>query len=382
MPGPAVSASQRNRPRPDLRRQLVGIVEELYDLGRVLEVYEISGGYINRSFRLVVQRDGIQKDYLLRKYNPAIAEQEVKFEHALINHCVAKGLAVAARVIANRQGITFIRLADSKRFFAVYEYLQGEDKYSWDNPALKDEEFVSASKILANFHTAAQGFDPGKLRGGQPPIHDLLPTFKPTFKRLANIGRKSKFQRFFLAHLENILQSVDNARISETDISRMPFCPIHCDFHPGNLKYENNRVVGIFDFDWSRIDLRLFDVCMAVDYFCCSWDRKDDGQLRLEKADLFLNAYQEELCRTGGMQPFHELEIKNLPAMLAAANLCIINWIVSTYFTDDDLNDDEYLTYIKHSVALMYSIDAYKNEIFQMASAIYRIGGKMEPTGS
>ena len=49
----------------------------------------------------------------------------------------------------------------------------------------------------------------------------------------------------------------------------MPHCAIHCDFHPGNLKYENNRVVGIFDFDWSKIDLRLFDLRMAVDDLGC-----------------------------------------------------------------------------------------------------------------
>ena len=192
MPGPTVSASQRSNLQPDLHRQLVEIVEEFYDLGQVAEVYEISGGYINRSFRLVVQRDGIQKDYLLRKYNPAIAEQEVKFEHALINHCVVSGLAVAARVIANRQGVTFIRLSGSKRFFAVYEYLQGEDKYSWNNPALNDEEFISASQVLANFHSAALGFDPGKLRRAEPPIHDLLPTFTAAFKKLAETGRESK----------------------------------------------------------------------------------------------------------------------------------------------------------------------------------------------
>ena len=372
MPSPTVSASQRGNPHQDLRRLLVAIVEEFYDLGQVAEVYEISGGFINRSFRLVIQRDGIQKDYLLRKYNSAITEQEVKFEHALINHCVARGLTVAARVIANRQGATFIRPAGSKRFFALYEYLQGEDKYTWDTPALNDEEFVSASKILANFHSAASGFDPGNLRRREPPIHELLPTFTAAFNKLAKTGRKSKFHRFFLDHLENILKSVDNARIAETDVWRMPFCAIHCDFHPGNLKYENDRVVGIFDFDWSKIDLRLFDVCMAVAYFCCTWDRKDDGRLRLEKADIFLNAYQKELCRTGGMPPFSELEINNLPAMLAAANLCILNWIVSTFYADDDLNDDEYLAYLKHSVALMYSIEASKGEISRIAAAVYR----------
>jgi homoserine kinase type II len=353
-----------------LRQQLVELMEELYDLGRVQEVYEIFGGYVNRSYGLVVQRGGIRKDYFLRKYKPGIAEHEIKFEHALITHCAARGFTLAARVIANRQGATYIKPAKGKSFFAVYEFLEGEDKYTWNNPNLNDEEFVSASKMLATFHTAAMGFDPWQFHRAEPPVRDLLPTLSAEFKKYASTRRNSKFNSFFSSHLKNILASIDHTRITEADASQMPVCPIHCDFHPGNLKYENNRVVGIFDFDWSKIDLRLFDVCMAVDYFCCSWDEKNDGDLRLEKAALFLNAYQDQLHQTDGMKPLNAVEIKNLPGMLTAANLCIINWIVSTFHADDDLNDHEYLAYLKHSVRLMYSIAQHRNTMSQIAAEL------------
>ena len=353
-----------------LRQQLVELMEESYDLGRVQEVYEIFGGYVNRSYGLVVQRGGIRKDYFLRNYKPGIAEHEIKFEHALITHCAARGFTIAARVIANRQGATYIKPAKGKSFFAVYEFLEGEDKYTWNNPNLNDEEFVSASKMLATFHTAAMGFDPGQFHRAEPPVRDLLPTLSAEFKKYASTRRNSKFNSFFSSHLKKILASIDHTRITEADVSQMPVCPIHCDFHPGNLKYENNRVVGIFDFDWSKIDLRLFDVCMAVVYFCCSWDEKNDGDLRLEKAALFLNAYQHQLHQTDGMKPLNAVEIKNLPGMLTAANLCIMNWIVSTFHADDDLNDDEYLAYLKHSVKLMYFIAQHRNTMSQIAAEL------------
>ena len=353
-----------------LRQQLVELMEESYDLGRVQEVYEIFGGYVNRSYGLVVQRGGIRKDYFLRNYKPGIAEHEIKFEHALITHCAARGFTIAARVIANRQGATYIKPAKGKSFFAVYEFLEGEDKYTWNNPNLNDEEFVSASKMLATFHTAAMGFDPGQFHRAEPPVRDLLPTLSAEFKKYASTRRNSKFNSFFSSHLKKILASIDHTRITEADVSQMPLCPIHCDFHPGNLKYENNRVVGIFDFDWSKIDLRLFDVCMAVDYFCCSWDEKNDGDLRLEKATLFLNAYQHQLHQTDGMKPLNAVEIKNLPGMLTAANLCIMSWIVSTFHADDDLNDDEYLAYLKHSVKLMYFIAQHRNTMSQIAAEL------------
>ena len=199
----------------------------------------------------------------------------------------------------------------------------------------------------------------------------MLPTFKSKFKSIVRTGHKSEFQRYFLAHLANILASIENIRITEADACRMPICPIHCDFHPGNLKYQNNRVVAIFDLDWSKIDFRLFDLSMAVDYFCSSWGENSDGELRLDRAFLFLNSYQEKLYQTGGMKPLNTVEIKNLPGMLSAANLCIVNWIVTTFHQETDLNDHEYLDYLKHSVRLMYFIAEHRSNISQMASELH-----------
>jgi homoserine kinase type II len=372
MPNRTASASRRISSPSDSRREIAEVIEEWYDLGRVQAVSEIFGGYENRSYRLVVQGDGSRRNYFLRQYKRGIAEHEIQFEHALLDHCAARGFTLAARVIANRQGTTYIKPDNSKRVFAVYEFLEGEDKYAWNNPSLNDEEFVSASKTLAIFHSAAIGFEPGNFRRVAPPIRDLLPTFGSRFKSFAQTGRNSRFQRFFLAHLDDILDSIENTRITKADASHMPHCPIHCDFHPGNLKYLNNRVVGIFDFDWSKIDLRLFDLCMAVDYFCCSWEEGNDGDLRLDKASLFLRAYQERLRQTGVMKPLNTVEFRNLPDMLSAANLCIINWIVSTFYLDDDLDDHEYLAYLKHSVKLMYFIAKHRRNLSQIAADLLK----------
>jgi len=368
MPNWTASASQRISSRSDSRREIVEVLEEWYDLGRVQAVSEIFGGYDNHSYRLVVKRQGFSQNYFLRRYKQGIAEHEIQFEHALLDHCAARGFTLAARVIANRQGTTYAKPPNSNRVFAVYEFLEGEDKYSWNNPALNDEEFVSASKMLATFHSAAIGFEPGNFTRVEPPVRDLLPTFSSRFKNFAQTGRNGKFQRFFLAHLDNILASIENTRITKADASHMPQCPIHCDFHPGNLKYLNNRVVGVFDFDWSKIDLRLFDLCMAVDYFCCSWEEGNDGDLRLDKVSLFLNVYQERLQQTGVMKPLNTVEIRNLPDMLSAANLCILNWIVSIFYLDDDLADHEYLAYLKHSVRLMYFIAKHRHKLSQIVA--------------
>jgi homoserine kinase type II len=355
-----------------LRKQIVEIIEQFYDIGEVKEVYEIFGGYINRSFRLVVQTDEGTKDYFLRKYKRGIAPDEIKFEHALINHCIARGLTVAARVIANRQGRTCVKPSNSRSIFAVYEFLNGDDKYTWDNPNLNDEEYISAAKMLAIFHNAARDFGPKGLQRVEAKILDLLPTFSVSFQKYAQATGTSKFGRYFLNNLADILTVIQKIHIDEAETGTMPLYPIHCDYHPGNLKFENNRVVGIFDFDWSKIDLRLFDVCLALDYFCSSWEDGHDGEMRLDKCILFLKTYQDQMKRVGVMEPLNEIEIKNLPAMLAAANLYLINWIVTTYYTDPDLNEYEYLAYLKHTVRLMHWIRNPVNDVDKLASTIPR----------
>jgi hypothetical protein len=94
--------------------------------------------------------------------------------------------------------------------------------------------------------------------------------------------------------------------------------------------------------------------------------------LRLEKAALFLNTYQGQLHQADGMEPLNAVEIKNLPSMLTAANACIIYWIVSTFYTDVDLNEYEYLSYLKHSVRLMYSIEKHRSTILEIAADLLK----------
>ncbi|UCE54056.1 MAG: hypothetical protein JSV31_01035, partial [Desulfobacterales bacterium] len=65
-----------------------------------------------------------------------------------------------------------------------------------------------------------------------------------------------------------------------------------------------------------------------------------------------------------------EIEIKNLPTMLSAANQYLINWIVTTYCEDAELNDYEYLAYLKHTVRLMYWLEDHKDDIAQMTAII------------
>jgi hypothetical protein len=96
----------------------------------------------------------------------------------------------------------------------------------------------------------------------------------------------------------------------------LPELVIHCDYHPGNLKFEDGHVTALFDFDWSKIDLRVFDVGLALFYFFAGWGGDLDGCLRLEPLGIFLQAYQERLRNSQGIGPLSKDEPCYLPAMI------------------------------------------------------------------
>lgn len=355
--------------------QVVNLFEH-YNLGKITDVYEIFGGYVNRSFGVYTEKDGEKYCYFVRLYKPGITENEIELEHSLIDFSIANGLDMAAGLIRANNQKTYVKISEDidgkavKRFFAVYDFLPGEDKYTWDNPNLNDEEYASAAMVLATLHNAARNFDPRGRKRAEPKIMELLPMLPGLFREFAEREVNTKFHKYFLNNLDEITALVDRIRIPEDDLIKMPFNPIHSDFHPGNLKFKDNRVVGIFDFDWCKIDLRLFDVCLALVYTCSSWHDDLDGIMLLEKCVIFLESYQKTLLALGGLPPLNEVEKQYFPSMIAAANLYLINWGVTSYYAGTGLNVYEYLAYLQHNVRLMKWIENHRNEIIKMAKLI------------
>jgi homoserine kinase type II len=381
--------------------QLADVVARDYDLGDVVGVDQIFGGYVNLSFAVRTRDADGEHRYFVRKYNKAITEGEIRFEHALVNHINAKGFHLAARVYPNKGGETFVTRQETSngerltRFFAVYEMLEGEDKYTWVKNRCTDREYESGGRVLAQFHYLAHDFDPRGLGRQQPPIMQLLRDLRPAFAGYAERARAggSVVDEYYLEWLPAIDDALRNGAEQEPELRGMPNIPVHCDYHPGNLKWVDQEAAafrpvetsgsscsGLFDFDWSKLDYRIFDVAEGVVYFCSSWEGRDSGELWLDKAAIFVRAYQDEAARFAEPGAMTAAELAALPRMIANANLYVLNWDVSAYYqADEDLNDDEYLMYLKHQVMLMEFIEAHLQELAHLADAQGAMGSPGEP---
>ncbi|MDR1308307.1 MAG: phosphotransferase [Deltaproteobacteria bacterium] len=367
-----------------VRAQIKEVVEQNYDLGEVTEVYEIFGGYVNRSFGVTCVKDGKEEDYFVRKYkakfNTEANPDDILYEHNLINYCLKSGLKEAAKVYESKNGTTMVSLVDKdetgkdlKRYFAVYDYLEGEDKWTWVNNENNPTEFRNIGALLARFHLYGRDFNPGKLAKAEPKIQFLLPSFVDLFSKLA--GRDlpdSIFHAFFNSKLPSIIETIKKNQIPDEAFAKMPETPIHSDLHAGNVKWVGEECTGIFDFDWSKIEVRLFDIAFALIYCCSSWRPETDGQLRLDDCRYFLEGYNGQLKKLKGLEPLNETEKKHFPVMMAAGCQYLINWCTTLYFYEDPelVNDYEALYYLLHITRLMDWIEAHKADLAKVVEGV------------
>jgi homoserine kinase type II len=348
----------------------IQILNEHYDLGDLSNAEELLGGTVNRSFAVTATKRDHCIRYFIRQYNPAVAENEIRFEHALISHLKENGFDLAAGVIPSKSGATYVKQEGTIEgrihtdFWAVYEFIEGECRYDWFDTNIRREDMISAAEVLADLHQAGQNFH--KPKGSdrrQPPIMEFLPTFRQVYATCTSKAGNTCFDQRFLQYHDRILRAIDQALISRHDCSKMPRLPIHCDYHQGNLKYQGSRVTGIFDFDWSKIDLRLFDLALALVYFCACWEGPAAGSLTLTKFELFLRIYRDRSASSSSPGSLTELEKTFLPSMLAAASLFVMHWTIVDFYLIENPDDDEYLVYLNHYLEMMNWIEAQKDQI-------------------
>jgi len=371
-----------------LSAQVTEVVTGEYDLGEVVRVEPILGGTENLSFGVVTRGEAGERHDFVRKYKFGTVEREIRYEHALVRHIGSKGFDLAAKVFETRHGDTVVtreELRDGERverFFAVYEMLGGENAYTWTENRCTDAEYEDGARVLARFHAAAHDFDPGGLYREQPPIMDFLATLPQTFRDLAARSTGTRYDMYFAERLPGILEAVERGLALGPELEGLPRCPVFCDYHPGNLKWRDQKAVGLFDFDWAKLDYRVFDVAVGLVYFCSSWEDADDREMRLDKIKVFLDAYQDEAARLGAPGPMGDDELAVLPRMLAIAALYVINWDIVAYYKERRPNDDEFLFFLEHNVAFVEYIEAHFDEVAAMAAAATRVAPRRGGEGA
>lgn len=339
------------------------IIAKHYAVGELVGCRRLSLGYVNVSYVIETTTEGERRKYFLREYKRGTREEEILFEHSVIEHLASKGFDLVAGVIATKDEGTFVRRFEDGEvvFYALFDFLPGEDRYSWVDPKCNDEELRNAASVLARFHRAVSDLIPAGKRF-EPKILHLLPIIAKNVERGARKAGETEFDVYLLRNLDFILENIDHTlrSIDEREYEGVVHQVIHCDYHPGNLKFQDGEIRGVFDFDWSKVDARCFDLALAITYFCTAWEGAKDGHLDLRKARLFLEAYRGTLEGFSEVEPLSEAELRLLPWMIGASNIYVLNWTVGDFY-GREADPGEYLVYLRHGVRMMRWLEDGRN---------------------
>jgi homoserine kinase type II len=335
---------------------LDAILSRHYRLGCLITAKRNTLGYMNANYEVETEKRGERDRFILRIYRPGLSKEGIDFEHTLLNELSRRSYHYAPQPIRARTGHSYVKTTknmgagDLSYFVAVFEFKTGRDKYSWDKPLCTASELQDAAGVLAHYHTIIHRWAPG-VNAVADDTFGKLPDMRRRWHTFRHSLAADDFSAYFFNKLDILTGAAKQLEAwkKENACWDFPIIAVHGDYHPGNLKYSGNKVVAVLDFDWSHMDLRIYDVGLAVFYFCTSWEPDSDGRIQLDRLRHFLRAYQLAARDYSWIDPLPAEEAECLPQMIQLANLFIVDWTLNHYFTRGG-DTEKYLGYLRHGL--------------------------------
>jgi len=199
--------------------------------------------------------------FVLKLYAATTETTQIHYEHSLLTflqHTVPFAIPVP---ICATCGNTLISIDVDGRLLnaALVPRLVGQ-------PACRQnlKQVQAAGLALAQLHNQLVKFDPqGQL--ARLPFWGALDRIHPQVKEPLNIPQ---ILHLGVSEQMRFSQMLNEAIAAAPDLyATLPIQTIHADYITPNILVENDRVVGILDFEFATRDLRLFDYLSSLDQF-------------------------------------------------------------------------------------------------------------------
>jgi homoserine kinase type II len=241
----------------DLNEFLAG-----YDIGGLLSYKGIAEGVENSNF-LVHTSAG---NFILTLYEKRVAEKDLPFFLALMEHLAARGLT-CPQPVKNRQGGLLGRLAG--RPAAVVTFLDG----LWMRRPTA-AHCAAVGEALARLHLAGKDFPMKRANAlGMTSWRGLYEHAKV---------RGDSVREGLCAEIAKELGVLENSWPRD-----LPEGVIHADLFPDNVFFLGEELSGLIDFYFACIDTLAFDVAVCLNAWCF----EPDHSYNVTKGRALLYAY-------------------------------------------------------------------------------------------
>lgn len=264
-------------------------------------------GTVNKTFFVETYKG----KFVFKLYDNSTTTEQIQYEHLLLRHLQSCDLSFnipAPIPIDSGETLLTTNLNNSLSRFSLQKYISGQ-------PANRQNlnHIFAAGKALAELHRALIKFDSqGKLAqlprwGELNKIHPLItnPLEVPQFLNLETSQHQQLVQIF-----QEVIEIAPNL------YKTLPLQTTHADYLSPNVLIQNNRVIGIIDFEFATYDLRLFDFVAALDHF----SRIGNEIPALERIEAFIKGYKK----------YNSLSNVEIEALISTWKLqqanCIVYW--------------------------------------------------------
>lgn len=234
----------------------LAIVLSRWDLGEIRRVRAFRRGS-RRAPKLRI--DGAAGDLLLKRRAPGRdTAPRLAFWERLHRHLLERDYPVAP-LLPTRDGALIARWRGSA--YELFRYVHGR----------RDDGSTTAAResgrLLGRLHAATADFahdvipDAGSFHADPrvPKALDRAPS--AIFAVEADVDR-SAIEQVTAKLRDRAIEAAE--RVAAEGFSDLPPAVLHGDWHPGNLRYAEGRIVAVLDFDAARIEPRVVDVANAA----------------------------------------------------------------------------------------------------------------------
>jgi homoserine kinase type II len=218
--------------------------------------------------------------------------------------------------------------------FGLLEFLEGEHGDSEDNGK-------QIAETLGNLHALTLGY--------KPDYAEARDTYDPTscWNNALTNSKKMTSESEADKRLSWLRSELDKLEFPDT----LPKGVCHCDTHPSNFLYKEDKLVAVLDFDDAAYVYLLYDIANMLFF----WAWPDKGDINFADARDLLNEYQKYRILTVG-------EKKHLFDVLHMVNFMGIAWFIHD---DADFHNSRRKTEFLNNIGR----EAFYNRIFQSGRA-------------
>jgi CotS family spore coat protein len=287
----------------------------------------------------------------LKKINYGI--QKLLFIYGAKEHLTENGFTNIDRYYLNTEGEPYALVNED--IYTLSQWIDGRECNFHE-----DEDLIIASRNLAQLHLASKGYEPpenSKLKTDLGRWPHLMEKRVKSFDKMRNMVRKKKnrktdFDYNYIKNVEfykklglkamNVLNDSEYMNLCKIAEDEKSFC--HHDYTYHNIIIEDNNKVNVVDFDYSKREVRVYDI---ANYIIKVLKRRDWD---IKYAELILDSYND-------ISPLNKEEYRVLFAFLLFPQrfwrLCNryyyneSSWIQNTFMKKLNIMSDEQEAYTK-----------------------------------